>query len=632
MRLLEAADADTLRRGLLALETNTAARLSPDGRLVAFVRTTSDGQELWVRADGGRPGERRLAGHPGQLLGDLRWTADSGLVMYRHTLRGRESWTLAGVHADTGRPAEIPQPGPAAEYWLSRSEPAAVMYACRTRGSRYTSLLRANLVAPRDEPVTASPNPGFQRWLVDEELRPRGGVRFTPDGGAELMLSDDPDDGAAAARVVLAIGAGALAGFSVQRFSNDGERLFVITGDAPTRRLLAIGPGGAVSTLFAHPELDLESFPIAGEGVWYDPVTGIPDLCAVMDQRLRHHVLAPRRGTWSAAALERLAAAPGRSTVIVDRSADDQTWLIADVSDRAPVRYDRYYPATGLTDGPEPLVVNRPVLLGRRLPGLEDFCFTASDGLRISGFAMRPLGTSGPLPAIVLVHGGPAGRDIWRFHAEAQYLASLGYLSLHVNYRGSRGFGTRFRQAGNGEWGSRMQQDLYDAVAHGVATGLVDADRVAFLGSSYGGYAALLAACLRPDLARCAVAISPPTDLISFVVDPPAYWQPLAAALRGQILHRPDGGTVDRATLESRSPVHVLTRSAAPLLVAHGERDPRVPVADADAFVRRAGDLGVDVRFLRFPDEGHQVKSDRNREVLFGEIRQFLEVHLADRN
>jgi len=611
--------AESLRRSLLAPEQNTLVRMSPDGRQIAFVRTTSAGQEVWVQA-GARA--RRAAAHPGRTVSDLRWTADAAMVVYLHAERGRESWALGAVRAADGEPVSVPLPGPVTEYWLPALGSAALACACRVPGARSPALFHASLAGLSGaKPAQIAANPGYHRWLVDGGLAPRGGIRLAADGSAEVILGRDLGD----ARPVLAINAESLAGFSVQRFSRDGSRLFIVTavGSATgNRRLLALATGGRATTVFEHPRLDLEGYPIAGDGVWFNPVSGEPDICAVMDQRLEHHFLSPV----PSAAAARLAATPGHSTVIVDRSADDQVWLLADVHDSRPLGYHRYELTTGRV---QQLIVNRPDLVGRSLSRLEDFRFIAGDGRAITGYAMRPPAARGPLPGVVLIHGGPAGRDIWRFHADAQYLASLGYLSLHVNYRGSRGFGTEFRRAGNGEWGGRMQQDLYDAVAHAVAAGLLDPARVAFLGASYGGYAALLAACTRADLVRCAIGISPPCDLISFAAEPPPYWRPLTAALRDQILRTADGRPVERADLERRSPTRVLAASCAPLLVAHGARDPRVPVAGTDTFASRAAKLGAAVRYLRFPDEGHLVQSKRNRDVLYGEISEFLEAHLV---
>ncbi len=617
MSVLAALTPDALRSALLSTQRHHSLRLSPDGRRIAFVRTIDHGPELWVHESDGA--QRCLVVHPGETLSDLRWSPDSAVLLYRHAEHGREAWRLAGVRMPEGSPVQVAHDAPVTEYWLPTDwHTRAVVYAARIGQPGRAELFRVDLDSPAAVPVRLAANPGFHRLLIDGLLRPRGGIRLTADGSADVLLGDD----LAGARPVLRLDPDALADFAALRFSRDGSRLFLITSaGADTRRLVALSADGTLTTVFAHPELDLESYPVAPDGVWFDPVTGEPDLCAVMDQRLRYHVVTGVAGP-PAGARAHLLGTPEHSRVVVDRSADDRTWLVAEVHDRGPLRYARVDPGTG-TD--EPVMVNRPELVGTELPALDDFCFTAGDGLPITGYAMRPPHGAAPYPTVVLVHGGPAGRDSWRFHAEAHYLATLGYLSLHVNYRGSRGFGAAFRHAGDGEWGGRMQQDLYDALTHGVDGSLVDPRRVVFMGASYGGYASLLAACARPDLARGAIAISPPCDLVAFATAPPRYWQPLAGSLLRQIRRRPDGRVVEAEELAARSPAHVVSSSCAPLLIAHGRRDPRVPVADVDTFVERATTLGVPVRYLCFADEGHHVKANHNRATLFGEIRSFLE-------
>lgn len=607
-----------LKHELLSFERNMSPRLSPNGRLIAFVRTVDEGQELWLRSGDGR--ERQLAAHHGELIVDLRWTADGSLVLYRHAQRGRERWSLSAVLMDALDRVEVPIPGSVTEYWLSQSDPSAVVCGCRTVRSQYPELFRGGLADSACDPVLIASNHGFHQWFVDGNLRPRGGIRLAEGGSAQVILGDNPG----AARMVLEIDVEETVDLSVQGFSRDGRYLFLLTSrGARTRRLISIdSESAAISTVFEHPHLDVESYPIAGEGVWFDPRTGTPDICSVMDQRLRYQPLIVDREQ----AVARLAPVDTHSAVLLDRSADDRTWLIVNVHDNGPIEYRMFDPVAGTSD---PVFVNRPQLCGYILPRLEDFFFVARDGRRLSGYAMRPLNRDAPLPTVVMVHGGPAGRDSWRFYAEAHYLAVLGYLTLHINYRGSKGFGIDFRRAGNAEWGGRMQQDLYDAIASGVTAGLVDPDRVAFFGASYGGYASLLAACTRPDLVKCAIAISPTCDLISLVKTPPPYWQPLSLLLRRQILGARDGQQLDERTIESRSPIHVLDRSCAPVLLVTGVRDPRVPVAEVDNFAARAQALDIPIRYLRFEDEGHHVKSNANRQILFTVIEEFLEVHLA---
>lgn len=618
MRIPTTIDPSDLQRRLLTFETNTSARLSPDGKSVAFVRTGSNGQEIRLRrADGA---ERSLAAHPGDMIANLLWTVDSATVVYRYTPRGRELWRLAMVNVDDMERVTFQTAGPVTAYWLSDHDPASVAYSCRDGNSRYADLFWADLSVSDPKSRLVARNPGFHQWLVDGELLSRGGIRVAEDGSIQVLLGDD----LSRARCVLDLDVEEAVDLAVLRFSRDGQDLYLLTSKGGERRhLIAIASStGAQSVLFEDSDLDVEGYPIGGPGVWFDPRTGAPDMCSVVGQRLRYRALTPN----GEEAVTRLTG-NDETALILDRSADDRTWLVVQVHDDSPIVYCSHDPVTG---GTQPLFVNRPELVGHLLPKLEDFHFVASDGQPVSGYAMRPLHGDPPLPTVVLIHGGPAGRDYWRFHADAHYLASLGYLSLHINYRGSRGFGRDFRRAGNGEWGGRMQHDLYDAVASGVAAGLIDPARIAFLGTSYGGYASLLAACRRPDLVRCAVAISAPCDLVSFAENPPPYWQPLFGLLRRQILYRDNGARVDREMLERRSPMHTLTDSCAPILLVHGARDPRVPVTEADRFARRAEELDVPLRYLRFEDEGHHVRANTNRALLFGEIRKFLEERLVN--
>ncbi|MEU5592457.1 alpha/beta fold hydrolase [Streptomyces sp. NPDC020298] len=630
--------ASSLRHELLAAERHISPKLAPDGASVAYLRTADDGPELWLHTVGGAA--RQLSAHPGATLADPRWSADGRFVLYRYAPRGSEQWRIAAVRAGSGARVELPAPGPVREMWTGR-DGAHLAYSLHNPVTKRPELYRADLSEARPAPRLVAHSGAFHRWLVDRDLNARGGIQLLRDGSARLLVGP----GADTARPLLTLGPDDAPDLSVEGFDAGGGTLYLLSSHgAGTRRLIALDcETGRTTEEFAHPELDVESYPIAGQGVWFDPLTGRPDLCAVMGQRIALHPL-PAMAPARRAAVARLAADGEDAAVVIDRSADDTAWLTVRVRTDGPIHYELFTPGSTepATAGPaatepaapaaHPLFVNRPGLTGRPLAPLEDFDLTASDGQPITGYAMRPLGTTGPAPTVVIVHGGPSGRDYWRFHAEAQYLAALGYASLHVNYRGSRGFGSAFRLAGNGEWGARMQQDLYDAVATAVDRGFADPTRIAFFGGSYGGYAALLAACTRPDLVRCAIAVSPPCDLVEFAEAPPRYWGPLAAQLRRQILGPGTPPDVGPHELRRRSPRHTAGADRAPLLIAHGERDPRVPVATVDRFVEHAtATAPAPVRYLRFEDEGHHVVANANRHVLFTETETFLEAHLVRR-
>ena len=136
----------------------------------------------------------------------------------------------------------------------------------------------------------------------------------------------------------------------------------------------------------------------------------------------------------------------------------------------------------------------------------------------------------------------------------------------------------------------------------------------------------LLAATTRPDLVRCAIAISPQCDLTRLAAKPPVFWGPIACTLRRQMLGYASPEESDRLLLE-RSPRNRLTAECPPLLIAHGARDPRIPIDEVDEFVAEARSLGVEVTYLRFDDEGHHIQSNQNRALLFTGDQSFLERH-----
>jgi dipeptidyl aminopeptidase/acylaminoacyl peptidase len=197
-----------------------------------------------------------------------------------------------------------------------------------------------------------------------------------------------------------------------------------------------------------------------------------------------------------------------------------------------------------------------------------------------------------------------------------------------VNYRGSTGYGKDFVNAGDREWGGRMQDDLVDAAQWLVGRGIVDPARLAIYGSSYGGYAALVGAAFTPDLFRCAIAVCAPSDLRTFVraaIDS-------AGQLTPRIRRRIGDPVADADFLWLRSPLSRVDEIRVPILVAHGANDPRVPVAEAEQLVAALRDKGIDHEFLCFPDEGHGFVKPGNQLRFYAVAEQFLARHLGGRH
>ena len=268
---------------------------------------------------------------------------------------------------------------------------------------------------------------------------------------------------------------------------------------------------------------------------------------------------------------------------------------------------------------------DRPCLRAHSLSSMEPFTFTATDGLQVHGYLTYPRQLPRrELPAVLVVHGGPWDRNNWGFDPEAQWIADLGYLCVQVNFRGSTGYGKDFVNAGDREWGGLMHRDLLDAIDHLVRAALVDASRVAILGASYGGYAALVGAALTPERFTCAVDAFGPSNLVSLLRSLPAYWAPTIKFWH-QRVGDPDA---DRAFLEQRSPLFHAAGIGIPLFVAQGLNDPRVKAQESEQVVAAARAAGVPVQYQSFADEGHGFNRPENRLAFYRSVEGFLKRHL----
>ena len=152
--------------------------------------------------------------------------------------------------------------------------------------------------------------------------------------------------------------------------------------------------------------------------------------------------------------------------------------------------------------------------------------YPSSDGLEIPGYLTLPKGVEPKnLPLVVLPHGGPWGRDDWGYDGFSQFLANRGYAVLQPNFRASTGYGKKFLNAGNLQWGEKMQDDITWGVKSMIQKGIADPKRVGIMGGSYGGYATLAGVAFTPDVYAAAVAIVAPSNLITLLESIPPYWE-----------------------------------------------------------------------------------------------------------
>jgi len=269
---------------------------------------------------------------------------------------------------------------------------------------------------------------------------------------------------------------------------------------------------------------------------------------------------------------------------------------------------------------------DRPELSKYKLAEMKPELISARDGLKLVGYLTLPVGLEPrQLPLVLLVHGGPWARDTWGFARIVQLLANRGYAVLQVNFRGSDGFGKSFLNAGNGQWGvGGMQHDLTDAVGWAVAKGIADPRRIAIMGISYGGYAALAGLAFTPGLYACGVDMFGPADIATMM-------DSLRGPRRKVFLKRIGDVEADPEFNRKISPLYHVDKIRVPLLVGQGQNDPRIRVEQADRMVRALRDAGRPVKYVVYSDEGHTFQRPENNLDFWGHVEEFLAEYLGGR-
>lgn len=292
--------------------------------------------------------------------------------------------------------------------------------------------------------------------------------------------------------------------------------------------------------------------------------------------------------------------------------------LIMSYSSTDPGRYLRYDPATRKVSL---LFAARPWIDPAQMAEQLVFDYKARDGLPIMAYLTVPKGSSGKgLPLIVMPHGGPHARDYWGFAPDVQFLANRGYAVLQPQFRGSDGFGIDHLKKGFRQWGLAMQDDINDGVRTLVEQGLADPKRVCIMGASYGGYAAMIGLERDPAMYRCGVNLLGVTDLASLLAK--GSWRSESFRYGSKVMIA-DQATM-KAQIEATSPVLHAADIRAPVLMAYGEKDRRVPIDQGTDMRDALKKAGKTYEWMSFSNEEHGLSHEDNRLKVYSAIDAFL--------
>ncbi|MEP0390804.1 MAG: S9 family peptidase [Erythrobacter sp.] len=268
----------------------------------------------------------------------------------------------------------------------------------------------------------------------------------------------------------------------------------------------------------------------------------------------------------------------------------------------------------------ELLLAMRDSLVDQKMGEMRPVTFPAADGTQIPGYLTMPPGSEGKnLPAIVLPHGGPAARDYWGFDWIVQFFTARGYAVLQPNYRGSAGYGEAwFGRNGYQAWDVAIG-DVNDAGRWLVSEGIGDPEKIAIVGWSYGGYAALQSQVVDPELYKAVVAIAPVTDLEYLRADARAYSN---FRFRDQQLGR-------GPHIAAGSPRRHAEKFEAPVALFHGTLDVNVEVRHSKDMAEALEDAGKQVSYVEFEDLQHSLEDSDARTKMLDDIDRFLKDSLS---
>ncbi|TAJ68401.1 MAG: S9 family peptidase [Phenylobacterium sp.] len=610
------------RAKLFGNPTKSAGRISPDGKWLSWVAPRDGVMNVWIAPTSDPAKARPMTAEKKRPVQGYFWAPDSNSILFVTDNGGDENFKVYGVDVTTGtQTALTPFDKTRAQIVaVSRNVKDRILVGLNNRDPRWHDVHSLDLKTGALSLVFK--NEGFGSFLADDGLNLRLAIKPRGDGGQEIYAVEGQ---AASAKPMAVIEPEDALTTAPAGYTADGATLYwVDSRGRNTAALIAqdVKTGGK-TILGEDPRADVQ-------GGLVEPRTGRIQAYGV--NYLRHEWRPLDAGV--KADLDFLKSRLKGQFAVSSRTDDDTLWTVAEDRVVEPTTlwlYDRK--ARTVTK----LYTGRPELEGAPLQPMHPVEIKTRDGFTEVSYLTLPPGSDAngdgrpekAVPLVLLVHGGPWGRDAYGYHGVHQWLANRGYAVLSPNFRASTGFGKAWINAGDKQWGRKMHDDLLDAVDWAVKAGVTRPDTVAIMGGSYGGYATLAGLAFTPDRFACGVDIVGPSNLNTLLKTIPPYWQSIRAQF---VRSMGDPDTAEgQALLKERSPLTKADQIRKPLLIGQGANDPRVNKAESDQIVEAMKAKGIPVTYVLFPDEGHGFARPENNLAFYATTEHFLERCLGGR-
>lgn len=602
------------------------AQISPDGKFISFIKPYKGTMNVWVKGvsepfDSARPMTADLT----RPVRSYFWSRDGKYILFVQDKGGDENFNVYAVNpADKAAPnADVPAARNLTEakgiraliQAVPKSDPDAIYVGINDRDPAWHDLYKVK-ISTGERTLIGKNLDRYSGMIFDNADKLRLATRTSPNGDTEILKIGE--DG----RATKIYDCNVFENCGPVGFHKDNKRVYLETNKG----------ANDLSELVL---MDVDTGKI--EKVESDPL-GKVDFGGVSFSDNTHEMIATTyeddrvRIYWKDKNYQKdyeliKKQLGDREIAFGSSTADETKFIISTFSDTDPGTvwlFDRK--SKNLTT----LYQVREKLDRKALAPMKAIRYKSSDGLEIPAYLTLPKGLAAKnLPLVVFPHGGPWGRDSWGYSPYVQLLANRGYAVLQPNFRASTGYGKKFLNAGNNEWGQKMQDDITWGVKYLIDQGIADPKRVGIMGGSYGGYATLAGVTFTPDVYAAAVAIVAPSNLKTLLESVPPYWESIRKIF---YVRMGDPNTAEGlAQMRRQSPLYSADKIKTPLMVVQGANDPRVNKREADQIVVALRDRNYPVEYLVAPDEGHGFARPVNNMAMLAAAEKFLAKHLGGR-